>query len=54
MVKLLVSVAGDDYAYSPGEIVTLDEDYEARLVESGQAEPVKAPAKKRPAASKNA
>lgn len=40
MIKLLVSVAGADFAYSPGDVVTLDKNYEKRLVDSGQAEPV--------------
>lgn len=42
MVKLLVSVAGDGFAHSPGEKVTLDKEFEKRLVESGQAEYVNA------------
>ncbi len=46
MIKLLVSVAGADFSHAPGETVSLDKDFERRLVESGQAEAVKAkPAK---------
>jgi len=40
MIKLLVSIAGADFTYYPGEEVTLDKDYEKRLIDSGQAEPV--------------
>jgi hypothetical protein len=39
-VKLLTSIAGDVTA-SVGETVTLDKDFEKRLVDSGQAEYVK-------------
>lgn len=50
MIKLLVSMAGDNFSYSAGEEVSLDKDYEQRLIDSGQAEPVKATGKKKPAA----
>lgn len=40
MIKLLVSVAGADFSHAPGEMVTLDPEFERRLIESGQAEPV--------------
>ena len=46
MVKLLVSIAGADFSYAPGEKVTFDKETEKRLIESGQAEPVQAPRKK--------
>ena len=46
MVKLLVSIAGPDFAYAPGEVVSLDKETEKRLVETGQAEPVKETRKK--------
>ncbi len=49
MIKLLVSIASEDYSYSPGEKVTLDAQTEARLVSSGQAEKV---AKKKTAKAK--
>lgn len=45
MVKLLVSIAGDDFSYAPGEVVKLDAELEKRLIESGQAEEA-APKKK--------
>ena len=38
MVKLNTSMAGDGFAYLPGETVSLDKETEKRLVESGQAE----------------
>jgi hypothetical protein len=43
MIKLLVSIAGADFAHAPGEVVTLDAATEKNLIESGQAEPVEAP-----------
>lgn len=46
MVKLLVSVAGAGFSHAPGEKVTLDKDFERRLIESGQAEPVRGRQKK--------
>lgn len=40
-IKLLTGLAGADYSYAPGEVVTdLDKDHEKRLIESGQAERV--------------
>lgn len=47
MIKLLVSIAGDDFAHNPKDVVSFDKEFEARLVESGQAEYVK-PEKKAP------
>lgn len=41
MIKLLTSIAGADFSYAAGEKVSLDKDYERRLVDSGQAEEVK-------------
>ena len=41
MIKLLVSISGQDFSHNYGEIVDLGEDYEARLIETGQAEAVK-------------
>jgi len=41
MIKLNVSVASDAYSYGAGETVTLDKEFEQRLVDSGQAEFVK-------------
>lgn len=46
-VKMLVGIAGADFSCSPGEEIELDAETEKRLVESGQAEKVKAPAKKK-------
>lgn len=40
MIKLLVSIASEDYSYVPGETVTLDAETEKRLIASGQAERV--------------
>jgi hypothetical protein len=51
MIKLLVSIASEDYSYSPGETVSLDAETEKRLIESGQAEAVKSA--KAPKAPKN-
>lgn len=42
MIKLLVSMAGDTFAYSVNEEVSLDKEHEKRLIDSGQAVPVKA------------
>jgi hypothetical protein len=41
-------MSSDNYSYSPGEKVSLDADHEKRMIESGQAEEVKAekPSKK--------
>ena len=47
-IKLLTSMAGENFSYAVGEVVQLDKDYEARLIASGQAEPVKAKTKKAP------
>ena len=41
MIKLLVSVAGADFSYHPGEVVSFDPQTDARYVESGQAEYIK-------------
>lgn len=46
MIKMLVSIAGKDaqgkaFSASPGEKISLDKDFEKRLIESGQAETVK-------------
>ena len=46
MIKLLTAMSGADFSYSPGETVKLDKEHEKRLVESGQAEYVKASRKK--------
>lgn len=40
-IKLLVGMAGDKFAYSPGEIVDLDKAWAERLIGTGQAEEVK-------------
>lgn len=40
MIKLLTSIAGSDFSYQVGEVVTLDKEYESRLIASGQAEAV--------------
>jgi hypothetical protein len=37
MIKLLTSVAGDDFSYEYGQEVSLDKEFEQRLVETGQA-----------------
>lgn len=42
MVKLNTSMAGEGFAYLPGETVSLDKETERRLVDSGQAEYVNA------------
>jgi hypothetical protein len=41
MIKLLVSMAGADFSYSAGATVSLDKDWEKRLIDSGQAVEVK-------------
>lgn len=46
MIKLKTSLAGADYSYGVGEEVELDKEFEKRLVESGQAEPVRKTPKK--------
>lgn len=38
MVKLNTSMAGEGFAYLPGETVSLDKETEKRLVDTGQAE----------------
>ena len=48
MIKLLVSIAGDDFSYLPGETVSFDKEMEKRLIDSGQAEAVKAARKTKP------
>ena len=45
MVKLLTSVSGVGFAHGAGELVTLDKDFERKLIATGQAEPAK-PARK--------
>tara|TARA_R110000787_G_scaffold284494_3_gene398268 strand:- start:1203 stop:1379 length:177 start_codon:yes stop_codon:yes gene_type:complete len=53
MIKLLTSLAGNDeetgrsYSFSPGEKVSLGSAFEKRLVDSGQAEKLKAAPKKK-------
>lgn len=50
MIKLLVSIAGDNYSFVPGEEVSLDKiekGLEKRLIDSGQAEPMKSATKKK-------
>jgi len=39
-------MAGIGYSHEPGAIVSLDLETERRLIESGQAEPVRSTAKK--------
>jgi hypothetical protein len=46
MIKLLTAISGHEFNYQIGEVVTLDKDYEQRLVDSGQAEKVEKPKKK--------
>ena len=41
-VKLRTGIAGDDFPYSPGQIVSFDAETEKRLIASGQAEAVTA------------
>lgn len=38
MIKLLVSVAGENFSYQPGDKVSFDPETDARYVDSGQAE----------------
>lgn len=50
MIKLLVSMAGiddvgRDYSHAPDDVIELDKETEAKLIESGQAEAVKKPVK---------
>ena len=47
MIKLKTSVAGDDFAYKPGEIVELDKAWEQRLIDSDQAVAVRKTTKKK-------
>jgi hypothetical protein len=46
MIKLLTGMAGADFSYAAGDTVKLDKDLEKRLIDSGQAEAVKATRKK--------
>jgi hypothetical protein len=41
MIKLKTSVAGGDFSHPAGASVSLDKEFESRLVETGQAEYVK-------------
>jgi len=50
MIRLLTNMASATRTYDIGEVVSLDADVEARLIASGQAEPIK-PEVKRPKAS---
>lgn len=52
MIKLLVSIAGADFSHGAGQVVSLDKDLEARLIETGQAEAVKKTTKKVTASAK--
>lgn len=45
-IKLLTGVSSDKYSHAPGEVVDLEDDFAKRLVQSGQAEAVSAPAKR--------
>jgi hypothetical protein len=47
MITLLVSMADSENSYAPGQRVSLDKDHEQRLIDSGQAEAVKAAPKKK-------
>ena len=42
MIKLLVSIAGADFSYAPGQEVSIDKKTDKRLIDSGQAVEVKA------------
>lgn len=42
MIKLLTSLSGEGFSHQFGETVSLEKEFEARLIKSGQAEPVKA------------
>jgi|14BtaG_2_1085337.scaffolds.fasta_scaffold00960_5 hypothetical protein len=53
MIKLLTALAGADFSYRAGETVSLDKDFEKRLVDSGQAESVAAPKAKAKAKAKS-
>ena len=46
MIKLLTAMSGHDFNYQIGETVSLDKDYEKRLIDSGQAVNVAEPKKK--------
>lgn len=39
-VKLLTSVAGENFSHSPGDEITLESDEAKRFLEGGLAEPV--------------
>jgi len=41
MIKLNTALAGAGFSYSAGSEVSLDKEFESRLVESGQAEYVR-------------
>lgn len=47
MVKMLTGIAGDGFSYAPGEKASFDKETEKRLIESGQAEAVKAAPKEK-------
>lgn len=55
-VKLFTSIAGEGISHHAGEVVTLEKDYEERLIKSGQAEKIaeKVAAKKKTTQSKKA
>jgi len=46
MIKLLTAMSGNTFNYPIGETVSLDKDYEKRLIDSGQALKVSEPKKK--------
>jgi hypothetical protein len=54
MIKLLVSVAGQGFSHAPGEEVSLDPEFEKRLIATGQAVEVKKRAAKPSNAAKRA
>jgi len=41
MIKLNTALAGADFSHAAGSTVSLDKEFEARLVDSGQAEYVR-------------
>ena len=51
MIKLLTSISGTDFSHNYGDVVKLDKETEKRLIESGQAEAVKASSAKTQKAS---
>ena len=52
MIKLLTSLAGEDYSYNFGQIVELDAKTEKALIKSGQAEKITTKAKPKAKAKK--